>query len=189
MALTGKQAVFAEEYLRCFNKTEAARRAGYTGNNVTLGAIGYENFKKPQIQKYIQLRLSETAMSADEVLARLASHARGDISDFWEISEGGHLSVNLGSKKAQKSLHLIKKLKTKTKSYVQGDDEAATLVTEVDIEFEMYDAQSALAHIGKHHRLFVDRTEVSGKDGAPLVDIDRLIEKIYGKPSGDSGTT
>ena len=45
MALTGKQALFVEAYLRCWNKTESARQAGYAGNDATLGAIGYENFK------------------------------------------------------------------------------------------------------------------------------------------------
>jgi hypothetical protein len=32
----------------------------------------------------------------------------------------------------------------------------------------MYDAQAALALLGKHHKLFIDRTEISGKDGGPI---------------------
>jgi hypothetical protein len=52
---------------------------------------------------------------------------------------------------------------------IKGDDEDGTPVTEVDVELELYDAQAALVHIGRHHKLFTDKSELTGKDGAPLV--------------------
>ena len=41
------------------NATEAARKAGYDGNDVTLGAVGYENLKNPQIKAAIDERMDE----------------------------------------------------------------------------------------------------------------------------------
>ena len=53
--LTAKQELFCKAYLsNGFNATESARQAGYKGNDVTLGAVGAENLKKPQIKKYIE---------------------------------------------------------------------------------------------------------------------------------------
>ena len=54
--LTPKQELFVSEYLKTGNATEAARKAGYKGNDVTLGAVGAENLKKPQIIDAIKLR-------------------------------------------------------------------------------------------------------------------------------------
>src|ERR1051325_3279587 len=49
--LTDKQRRFVAAYIgpASGNATEAARLAGYKGNDVTLGAVGAENLKKPQI--------------------------------------------------------------------------------------------------------------------------------------------
>ncbi len=164
MALTGKQALFVEAYLKCWNKTESARQAGYAGNDATLGAIGYENFKKPEIFEEIQRRISETAMSADEVLMRLGDHARGNMGDFWQIPDKGSPSLDLTSEKAKANLHLIKKMKVKTTVRTIADIPETT----TEIDFELYDAQAALEKLGRHHKLFTDKTEVTGKDGAPL---------------------
>ena len=54
--LTPKQALFVSEYLKTGNGTEAARRAGYKGNDVTLGQVAAENLKKPQILAAIKAK-------------------------------------------------------------------------------------------------------------------------------------
>ena len=41
------------------NATEAARRAGYKGNDMTLGQVGAENLKKPQIREAVAARVSK----------------------------------------------------------------------------------------------------------------------------------
>lgn len=52
--LTPRQLKFIEAYKG--NATDAARKAGYKGNDATLGAVGYENLRKPQIRKAIKKR-------------------------------------------------------------------------------------------------------------------------------------
>lgn len=59
------------EYLRCFNATEAARRAGYKHPNVQGSQ------KKSKFADEISEALEEKAMSAEEAMARL-----GDIASF-----------------------------------------------------------------------------------------------------------
>ena len=77
--LTTKQKAFVEAYLETFNGTQAARRAKYKGDDNTLAVVAYENLRKPKIREAIDDRLSEMAMSANEVLARLARQ-RGQLS-------------------------------------------------------------------------------------------------------------
>jgi hypothetical protein len=57
--LTPKQALFVDYYLQSFNATDAARRAGYKGNDKTLGVMGGENLKKPCIQAALQKRFGK----------------------------------------------------------------------------------------------------------------------------------
>jgi phage terminase small subunit len=85
--LTDKQQVFVEEYLRCWNASEAARRAGYSEK--TARQIGEQNLSKLDIQEKIQARIAELKMSADEVLSRLGEQARGDIGDFIAVTKSG----------------------------------------------------------------------------------------------------
>ena len=158
MALSPKRRAFIDEYLKCWNASEAARRAGYSER--TAGAIGHENLKIPEIAAEIERRIAERAMSADEVLQRLAEQARSDASDFLTIDEN-IVMLDLAKMKAAGKTHLIKKFSS-TKN--------GTVV-------ELYDAQAALVHIGRHHKLFVDRKEIDIKDMRGLSDeeLDALI--------------
>jgi phage terminase small subunit len=185
--LTTKQRLFVESYLsNGFNATEAARASGYKGNDTTLAAVGYENLRKPQMAAAVSERINEAAMSANEVLARLSDIARGEVTDF--IDEDGKFDLK-GARRAKKT-GLLKKLKQKRTSKrvdvrTEGDgEEAETLETSLvyeEVEFEMYSAHEALRDLGKFHGLFVERQEITGKDGAPLLpDIEGALKKAYG---------
>lgn len=81
--LTQKQKAFADEYLKCGNATEAAKRAGYKPK--AAYATGAENLKKPQIIVYIQERQKQIEDSriadAAEVLRFYSSVMRNQEKD------------------------------------------------------------------------------------------------------------
>lgn len=170
MALTDKQQLFITEYLQCFNRTEAAIRAGYSPK--TAYSIGWENLKKPEIAEAIRVKLSESAMSADEVLMRLAEHARGDMGDFVTANGELDLSAVLSDGKSK----LLKKI-TQKRTMRTGE---MFDVEEVTTSIELYDAQAALVHLGRHHKLFTDKSEVSGKDGEalPIAIVKMSIDEL-----------
>lgn len=155
---TDKQKVFIAEYLVDFNATRAAIAAGYSVK--TARSIGQENLTKPDIAEAIQDELTRRCMGKDEVLIRLAQHARGDIDDY--LDDDGYF--DLRKARAAKKTNLIKKFKTKTTTRLIGEME----VTTKEIEFELYDAQAALQLVGRHHKLFVDKLEMGGEDGGPI---------------------
>jgi phage terminase small subunit len=63
--LTHKQELFCREYFVSLNATQAARDAGYKGNDVTLASVGYENLIKPQIVKATDLFFERKANDID----------------------------------------------------------------------------------------------------------------------------
>jgi phage terminase small subunit len=87
MNLTPKQKAFADEYLKCGNATEAAKKAGY--NSKSARQIGTENLSKPSISEYIAERQKQIDDSriADvkEVLEFYSSVLRGEIKDQFDV--------------------------------------------------------------------------------------------------------
>lgn len=90
--LTHKQRAFVSEYLKDFNASAAARRAGYSPK--TAAVIGHENLSK--IARAIKEVLEAHAMSAEEALHRLSAIARGDMNDF--IAADGSLDLDKARK-------------------------------------------------------------------------------------------
>lgn len=157
MALSNKQQAFVNEYLVDFNATQAAIRAGYSVK--TARQIGSKLLTKVDISTVVQAEIAERSMSADEVLLRLAEHARGDMGDFMAIGPLG-FSLDLNGAKERGITHLIKKVKQKTTTFLsKNESDEDREVTETEIE--LYDAQAALVHLGRHHVLFTDKQEVA----------------------------
>ena len=54
--LTPKQKAFVSAYVATGNATEAARKAGYAGNDQTLKSVGAENLTKPYLARAIEAK-------------------------------------------------------------------------------------------------------------------------------------
>ena len=74
--LTGKQRAFIVEYPKDFNQTKAAERAGYSVKSARQ--TGTDNMKNPSILEAIELEYKKRAISADEIIHRLLSMAKGE---------------------------------------------------------------------------------------------------------------
>lgn len=153
--LNDKQEAFVEAYLQTWNATRAAKMAGYSEK--TARQQGSRLLSDANIASRVRERMAAVAMQTDEVLARLASHARGDIG---ELVDPATMTLDLKKAVNEGSTNLIKKIKQTT---IIGEDKQ----TEI-FEFEMYDAQAALVQIGKQLGLFATRMEHTGKDGGAI---------------------
>lgn len=90
MKLTEKQRRFVDYYVETGNKTEAAKKAGYSEK--TAASIGDENLRKPAIKAAIDARLKDLEdkriAKADEVLEFLTSTLRGEVKEERVVVEG-----------------------------------------------------------------------------------------------------
>lgn len=172
--MNNRQKRFVEEYLVDFNATQAAIRAGYSQK--TARSIASALLTKLDISEAI----SERLMSADEVIARLTDIARGDIKDLMHISSMGYELELLakdddGIFKVNPHTKLIKKIKQKVTTIMpRNQDGEEKEIVETDLE--LYSALDALALLGRHYKLFTDKTELTGLDGGDVV-----LRVIYDK--------
>jgi len=159
-----KWLVFIAEYLKDFNGSAAARRAGYKGRP---DVIASRLLGDVRIDTEIKRQIAERAMGADEVLQRLADMARGDLGDAITSFPLGRRSISLVDWQklvdAGKT-HLVKKFKT----------------TKDGVEIELHDPQRALELLGKHHRLFIERVEETSTIEHHITGLDAILEKVYG---------
>lgn len=152
MALTKGQIVqqmlFAVEYVKDFNGTRAAERAGYKGSDPVLGVTASRLLKYAKVQEKIANLLSANAMQAEEALWRLAGQARGDVSMFVIEAEDG-FEINWPN--IRKFGYLVKSISH----------------TRQGPKIVLHDSQKALELIGKHFAIFTDKVQHSWQESLP----------------------
>lgn len=127
--LTDRQELFCKEYLIDLNASQAAIRSGYSKK--TADRIGWENLKKPELQK----RLTELKMEREERLQVDADWVLEQAMEMYGLCrEGGdssnakgflemcgkHVNVKAFDKGA--SINLDKDIKAINISFVGDDD-------------------------------------------------------------------
>lgn len=148
--MTNRQLLFVEEYLKCANATEAAKKAGYSKK--TAYSIGQRLLKNVEVADRIRKRLTEKVMDADEVLERLTEHGRGLWGNY--IQADG--SVDIAALKADGKAYLIRETEVTHRTYKDGSVETTGKV-------KFPDSQAAIVQMGRHWKLFTDNVAHSGE--------------------------
>ena len=150
--MRNRQRVFIDEYLKDFNATQAAIRAGYSVK--TARQIGSQNLSKLDIKAEIEQRLAEVHMSADEALKLLADIARGDMGEIMDVYSTG-FNLDMQRAKERGLTRLIKKVKQRTVTHIaksESDEDREV----VDLEVELYPADAALDKVLRVHGKYKD---------------------------------
>lgn len=93
--LTTKQRLFVEAYLANANGVQAARKAGYVGDENTLAMTASRLIRNDKVSKLINKRIEKAAMTADEWLAEVAALARQAEKDSDRLTAYGLLGKPL----------------------------------------------------------------------------------------------
>lgn len=167
--LTVKQKIFVDEYLIDFNGTRAYKIAyPNVKNDNTAGQLASRLLKNAKIGPYIEERMKDrqrrTEITQDRVLNELAKIAFADIKDYLEYrTEKTVVSEDVDGTPIVDYKQIVDLMDSK--------DVDTSVVQEVSIskdgtfKFKMYDKQKALADVGKHLGMFVDKVEHSGSMG------------------------
>ena len=169
--MTDKQKIFCEKYIQCWNATQAARQAGYSGDENTLGVIGYENLRKPKIKDYIDKRINDVSMSTNEVLQRLTEWGRGTVEPFLTTNDNSE-ALSLNSDESRKHSGLIKKIK-QNERVLKGESSNDETVLSRTFEIELHDAKDAVDKIARIRGMYNDKLDItSGNEkiaGSPII--------------------
>ena len=174
MALTPKQSLFVREYLVDLNATQAAIRAGYSEK--TAGVIGQENLNKPYIKEAIQeamdKRANKVEITADRVLEEIARLAFFDPRKFFN-PDGSPIPIQDLDDNTAMALAGMDVMEEFEGS---GSDRVFVGYTK---KFKLTDKRASLELLGKHLKLFTDKTEISNPDGSlrPPAPVYQIVSK------------
>lgn len=145
--LTDQQKQFCLEYAACLNGKRAAVEAGYSEKTAQEQSSRLLSIVK--VRAEVDRLINERAMSANEVIGRLAQQARAEQSQFFSSAFGQAFFVDLKAMCEAGYGHLIKSV---------THDGKTGQVTKI----EFHDTQAALVHLGKAMSLFTENVNLSG---------------------------
>lgn len=174
--LTAKEKLFCLEYLKDFNATQAATRAGYSEKSAK--EIGYENLTKPHIQFHLYTVMQKVFSKAEDKVTKIIQEleliAFSDIADVidWDQSVT-HTNWETGAKTKKRAINLKSKKELGEKSRFISEISESETMYDIKRKVKLYDKLKAIELLGKYHKIFADRVEHSNPDGTlkPLVQI------------------
>lgn len=170
--LTDKQELFAREYLKDLNATQAAIRAGYSEK--TAKEVGYENLTKPHVLELVAelkaQRVEQTGIDAAYVLRRLTEIDQMDVLDI--LLANGEL----------KPIKDWPKVWRTTLSGMDVVEMASADSTALLKKIKWPDKVKNLELLGKHVNVQAFKEQVSseltGKNGGPIQYTDITEEEL-----------
>lgn len=157
-ALNERQKRFAQEYMLDLNATKAAIRAGYSAK--TAYSIGHRLLTKVEINNEIknlrQQQCARTSITADRVLAEIASVAFADIGDYVRIGEDGtpYVDFSAASEVGTKAIASVDQ-----EVYVTGNEETPPVKR---TKIRLHDKLGALDKLCRHLGLYKDSLQIAG---------------------------
>ena len=165
--LEPKERQFVLEYIACYNGSEAARRAGYTGD---VGAYACMTLKKPKVAAAVVAAIEEreqrTQITGDRVLMEVHAMAFVDVGDIYD-ERGVLLPLSKMPPAARKA---IVSIETEELFEGQGKDRVWRGYVK---KVRLASKESMVALAGKHLAMFQDRVKV---------DADLQLTVVTGVP-------
>ena len=162
--LTEKQIRFVEEYLCCFDGTQAAIKAGYSEKYANRQA--YSLLQNPQVQEYLRERRADlqdrTNIKQEDVINELAAVALFDMTDIVNITEiDGRpcIAYTPTAELTEKQRRAIAYIK-------QGKH---------GIEIKSHDKMTALKLLGEYLGIFKAKEDIDS-----LKKMDDILDRIGG---------
>jgi phage terminase small subunit len=165
-SLTPMQSLFVQEYLIDLNATQAAIRAGYsekTANEQGSRLLANVSIASA-VKDAINNRSKVTGITSEKVLKRLDDIGDIDISEAYD-DKGHLLPIH------EMPIHIRKSIASiKVFDEYEGFGKDRIKIGEVR-EVKFYDKVRANELIGKHLKMFTEKVELTGKDGASPVQV------------------
>jgi len=162
--ISPKRRIFIEEYLKDFNGTEAAKRAGYAPNSAYDHA--FRLLKRDDIQQEIetrlQKRLEKIGVTKDRVLQEIARLAFGDTRKLFR-KDGSLLMPNEWD---DDTAAAVAGMEITEEYGGRGEERALTGYTK---KVKQWEKTRALELLGRHLKLFGDKNGDNGGVTIPIL--------------------
>jgi len=159
-----KRRLFVAEYMKDFNGTEAAKRAGFSPKSAYQ--LAFRMLKRVEIQQEIetalQKRMEVKGITKDRVLTEIARLAFGDTRRLF-TPEG---SLKMPSEWDDETAAAVAGIEVTEEYGGRGEDRTLTGYTK---KVKQWEKTRALELLGRHLKLFGDKNGDNGDKPAPIL--------------------
>ncbi len=197
--LTEKERLFCEIYVRNFNATQAAIKAGYSYD--TAYAIGYENLRKPKIRDYVgilkEAKKAAIMLDTDDLVELQMRIAFADITDFLEFGRtlipvmsafGPVTYENPVTGKKEPLLREVNDVRFKESFEVDGALVSQVKMGKDGASIKLEDRQKALDWLSKFFESFPQDRHKRDYDNARLALEERTVKLQEAKAQSNNET-
>lgn len=165
---------FAQELAKGETADEAYQSAGYTPDRGNASRLTANDSIQGRVREILDRGAERAAITEEMVLRELAKIGFSDIRKA--IKWNGHLITEEDQPDGGDVL-VVKTIVNNHVALIDSDDlddATAAAISKISqnatggISLQMHDKRAALVDIGKHLRMFIERKEVTGKDGGPI---------------------
>ena len=180
-----KRAVFAREYLKDLNGTQAAIRAGYAPGAAATEAWRLLRFADVQaiIQKGRDRLVAKAEYSAESVQAELVKMGFANMQDYMTVGADGLPRLDWSGPTRDQACALSE-VTVDVLSVGKGDDpdceegEGPSIMVQ-RVKFKLADKLAALDKMIRMLGLYKDKVELSGNPDSPL---HAIVERVSNQP-------
>ena len=165
---------FCQEYIVDFNGTRAAIDAGFAKRSarVTASRLLTKANIQERIAELLKDRSERTKVTQDMVVRELALIAFSDLRNYITIDElTGAIQAKGFKAMPEGQSRVLRSIKEDRVIKEDADGKKTTVYDKV--KFELWDKPKALELLGKHLAMFLEKFELTGKDGVPLFRMPR----------------
>lgn len=191
---TGRQRLFVEAYLTCFNGTEAVIKCKdvikcKTPRSQRQTAVRFMSnvVVKAAVEAGIRARAYKYQVRQDEVLRELGNLGLSNMADYVDIDAAGQPTVNLG-RATRQQMSAVQEIRTRTRTTTVidgvGEDAVEKQIDVTDISFKLHPKEPALKLLGQHVGLFDRQGNQLNVALGVQVNIVDVREKLLAKLAG-----
>lgn len=167
-----KRELFCQEFVIHFNGARAMRSIGVEGDSAP--SMAYQWRREPAIAARIAEltteRMKQVESSVDRLAAELTFLSQANMDDFITIGDDGSAWVDLSACTREQKGCIQEIYTEEVMEGRSNDGQREIRKTKV----KLYDKTKAIDLLGKHHKMFTEKVEHTGANGAPLE-----IEVVY----------
>lgn len=181
--LNAQQIRFCDEYLTCFNVTQAATKAGYSPKNKSAASVsGWRLMQDERVQAYLAARLRRISdkleVTTERILLEMARVAFSNPRDFFN-EDGSLKRLEELSEDASAVLSSID-----NEELFDGVGAERTSIGSVR-KIRMWDKVAALDKLAKISGMYPERNiNVKGTLTARVIGLRELLDEIDGADTG-----
>lgn len=164
--LTPKRELFCQEYVKDMNGTQAAIRAGYsphTANEQAARLLAISSVKS-RVQELTKEKVGRIKIEQDDVLRELLAILKSTHKDYKQDADGNLTTVeNPSNPDADRAVAGVRR---RIKRHIDPFGEKEEIVQVEEVEYRLWDKNSAIQKAMKHLGLLEDKLSVKIEDPA-----------------------